>query len=61
LAVLSTSVSLVSTLPLGSTPADVPASVALGVSATATGLSLAPWIVTVSVEEVVSPALSRMV
>ena len=62
---LSTSVSLVSTLPLGSVPAVLlavpPASVALAVSATATGASSAPWMVTVSVDEAVKPALLRMV
>ncbi|MNE83180.1 hypothetical protein D3C80_1799730 [compost metagenome] len=60
----STSVSLVSRLPLGSMPGMAlkvpPASTAMAVSSTATGLSLRPEMTMVSTAELVAPARSRM-
>ena len=61
----SGSVSLVSTLPVGFVPAvpsaTPPASTAVAVSVTATGASLAPWIVTVICVVEVAPAVSHTV
>ncbi|MCY1438569.1 hypothetical protein D9M71_547740 [compost metagenome] len=62
---LSTSVSLASTLPTASLPgvplSTPPASVAEPSSSTPTGVSLAPWMVTVRVETEVRPPRSEMV
>ncbi|MOA30673.1 hypothetical protein D3C78_1517780 [compost metagenome] len=64
LSLASTSVSLVSRLPLGSTPGMLlkvpPASMAMALSLTAVGSSLRPTMVTVSVAELVAPVRSRM-
>ncbi|MNZ95203.1 hypothetical protein D3C78_1143370 [compost metagenome] len=64
LSLASTSVSLVSRLPLGSMPGMLlkvpPASTAMALSLTAVGSSLRPRMVTVSTAELVAPARSRM-
>ncbi|MNL34693.1 hypothetical protein D3C87_1566770 [compost metagenome] len=61
----SGSVSLVSRLPVGSVPSRPlfrpPASMAVAVSAVATGASLAPWMVMVTLAWLVAPLASCMV
>ncbi|MCY1407598.1 hypothetical protein D9M71_229040 [compost metagenome] len=64
LVAVSTSVSLASTLPVASLPKVLlktpPASTAVPSSSTPTGVSLAPWMVTVTVVLLVAPARSEI-